>query len=290
MNFSLLENFAFASEVKNCRVSLKAIIDPSINRFEINRHGLQNKSHEDFAMLRYGDLGIKALESLKNIGKEFEVLIVDPGIVARIIQFVEFVSKNNLEMTPPKSVRSLFASVLGKKTMYRALVLNEKEMNDIKQNGMKAVSLINSKSHFLTDYPLLQMFWKRRSDNPFPDGDPMISITVHPEIAVAAASIFLYRNSKPIFGLDLKFEKKDIYLFEIEVPVIDILIPESHQFSVLRTKHIGFSIEIQNFTRKTNTHYGYGPDVESFLLYEVHPQEILQVSKISERIRVRFGK
>jgi hypothetical protein len=248
----------------------------------------------------YGGAGVKAFEKLNAISYHFAQLIVDPGIVLNLEKFIQFVKQNKLQDSNPWEAREAFSKHLGTKKMYRALALTEAQAIQISKSGMHSALIRNDQENihafaletdangnlvkdangeFIRDnssefdslhYHILNMVNSGGSYNA-----RTLSLSEHPEIAIAVA----YQETKTK-------EKTDVYLFEVEIPKIDIFQPSMKlglDANYLDLKLLSMLNYIEAGSSDGKSRKKISRDsAERFVLYSISPRELKSIQKVPE--------
>ena len=243
-------------------------------RLKLNRSGLsRGEDVRTFATRRYGDKpGTSALGRLRRLGSGFEELIADPGLVIRIKEFERFVHDQRLGNEDSWAAREKFSAHLGKRVVYRALVLDEKEYREVLKNGMKSTAAL--KHPPLDENHGRSSLQKTFTAKLYGSTDsPLLSVTELPDVAKAAAFRFLQN--------DPAGSTKTIRLFTITIPELDVLYPEKtdpERPPVMADPHVGWPMTI--YSPHDAHQYIYDRKVESLVLYGIGPEEIVASESI----------
>ncbi|MES2768158.1 MAG: hypothetical protein V4596_03350 [Bdellovibrionota bacterium] len=248
----------------------------------------------DYGKSFYGQHGVTAFEKLNTLNHKFAQLIVDPGVVLRLDEFIRFVKQKKLLSTDPWEAREVFSKSLGTKKIYRALALTDSQAIEISNYGMHSAVVrfdkknihefaiekdrrgkfiqVNSREQMTFNAHLLEMI--RRGGNS--QKTRTLSVSEHPEVSLAVAyEKIRYKN----------IDNKSIYLFELEVPNIDLLYPSmklglKEEYDYINSLHIELYIEINSAQGKAKR-IPNDNSAEQFILYSASPQEIKSVRKVS---------
>lgn len=226
-----------------------------------------------------------ATSKLKAVDDRFVKLIVDPGIVFRMDDFIAFVKKQNLADLDPWLARQRFRNALGNATVYRAVAIDEISASEIKKVGMKSILLRDSGFlhefyHFDNGVPLSRTssislpeqirirmagensYWKPRSS--------VISVSFDAEIAQAVAFGFLTPG-------------KRVFLAELSIPILDLISPRFALTVLGSTKDDKEWLTSQFIAAPVNQPMRRINDVEkveSFVPYLIQPEEIVSFQPV----------
>lgn len=244
----------------------------------------EQKDLESFAISRYGEFGSKALAKLEHLSKDFRPLIVVPGIILAIDKFEKFVNENRLNQTDPWEVVKLFSGSLGKKTVYRGIILSDEDFAAIKKKGLESDALRQNKElkpYNDFSFPMELLRRVRPSEvRLYPNlPDRTLSISSDPEVSRMVSMGFA--NMRDI-------DKKDMYIFKIELPVMENLTisrENSHLCDYAPRNnedfHPNFSPDAKTI-RSTLCRGAFFPaEVESFVEFLIEPDEIKEYEKIA---------
>ncbi|MBL7714352.1 MAG: hypothetical protein JNL01_02725 [Bdellovibrionales bacterium] len=249
----------------------------------------ENGIPADFARNRYwspkGQHGEIAEAQLTSLGPNFRSLIVDPGIVLRMDEFVAFVQAQGLtDSSDVWMVREKFSKHLGKKRVYRALALNPADVQAIEAHGILSSTFRNNGED--DEYPLIESLFSMalgRIRQMAPDSDPYLSVTDYPDVALAATWPYRFSGKKNFLGITRAVENgKKVYLMTLDVPVLDLLEPGKNpdrptHFLGLAIFEPGNQLLIKNGSDKKT--YPFDHQVESFVMYSIDRSEIVSIEK-----------
>jgi hypothetical protein len=225
-----------------------------------------------------GSLGpdVRPWARLDRLGPGYEELIVDEGLVFHLDEFEQWVKSREGARPSPQAARDEFAKSLGTRKMYRALALTSEEFESILKNGLfpygqteeslrapgKNLRPVNSSvehhiNNVISNYHEIQSF------------------TEYPDIGLAVGKEY---------AMDPSGKAKTVYLFEVEVPEIDLLYI-NYGDRILSVKR-GFPADFSGSLRVKGTDgkarsYSYGPKVESFTINPVPPENIVSWKEFS---------
>lgn len=275
----------------------KALIDfPNLKsisrRTEIYRTkaGLINNI-ESWAKVFYEGRGFRAYNKLHLLGDQFTKLLVDPGIVMRLEEFIRFVRDNNLKKEDPWEIREKFSKHLGNKTVYRSISVDKEKVKNLFVEGLSSDLL--RESNLLEDiysfngfgkpvrrprHSINELFWYRSSSNSNPIGvshSPILSVTNYPDVADAVAFSFLK-------------EGQSLIRARLSIPVLDIVYPNAG-FGIGPEYAVAFMMtrsrifyEVVPVGKTPYTIPGGGPKLESFVFYAIQPEEIVSLSVVKK--------
>mgnify|MGYP001569858018 CR=1 FL=1 len=238
----------------------------------------------------YGEKGKDIVTKVnRELGVDFLCLALDPGIANRLDDFIEFVQKNlDLRFQSPDSIRKSFSDHLGKETVYRALMLTDDELENIRGKQMLP-SGMNDKSKFKRDltemfspfssyqlkaYPTTPMQEIMARLSPFKvEGTTMmpfyfmgnsniLSVSGYPEVGLSIA----YHD-----GHQYEIPGKNLYLFELNIPMISLI----KQEGLFEINNDGMDLKIGDKIVKSGD-----PNKEMFVFYGLDPNSVKGVKKI----------
>lgn len=224
-----------------------------------------------FARQRYGEIGLALLARLYQLSDRFSPLIIDPGLVLRFSEFEEFVRSRGLADRDPFEVREAFKESLGTKMLYRGVVLTDDEFAVVRKVGLASALLRNHAGAWSTSDLLGQTFPQLVTTRVIGDIkdrmlDPLISVTEVRDVAVGVGA--RYAETRP----DAK-----LYIFTLKVSTLDLVFESSAPHAILPypTNTAEYSMVIKSRSGQTSVQKFADPAVESFLLYDVLPEEIV---------------
>ena len=121
-------------------------------------------------------------------------------------------------------------------------------------------------------------------------GSFFLSVADRPNVAKAAAAAFLYKFRRPLLGWFDPRRRSDtnIYLFTIQVPELDIVFPEvGNPHNPMQTSLVESQLVI-HAPNGDRQEYPYDRSVESMILYEIGPEEIVRSEPVSGRYSYEF--
>ena len=163
------------------------------------------------------------------VGKQYTVLLVDPGIIGRAEDFIVF-AKNYVELNgqvQPIILRKAYAEHLGTMRLYRGLMLTSDEAEYIAKNGIlapgmrdetvaldKISNIINEENQSGSPFNELKKRFFQKDENAVKSTNLYISTSRYKDLAASAGA-----HHSPT--LDEKI--KSLYVYEIEIPRISTL-------------------------------------------------------------------
>lgn len=242
---------------------------------------LRLENFEDYVVQRYGEFGITALNLLRSLGPNFKQLVVDPGIILNLNEFLNFAQRSGTENQDAWNMRERFSNSLGRDEVYRALILSPDEFNLIKGSGILSDAL---RSHQVSSFDNLSFAMEvlKRvkknflSTNP-PVADRLLSVTSAPYIAQIVATS----------AASLKeLGSKKLYLFKISLPKLDNLFfakdsPAICSYEKRDSEIFRLYVGEQPTIRQRLCNAGLFPkEAESFVQLVIEPEEIIGYEEI----------
>ena len=242
---------------------------------------------EEILNRMYGDRNEIVKQTKEVLGIKFIPLLIDPGIANRGKEFISFSLKylSNHSSSSIPELRKAFSEHLGKRKLFRGMVLYSKEMKNITRSGMLAPGMLSkSKDHrilrlFATDDELKRLDETSLKTLPKSIGDEigarltnyykksesmLMSASAHKEIA---SSVGYHSSGKPI-----KKRIGNLYLFEIEVPEISVLDYSGDIYSSWNMRPL---VKINNKIFDGEK----GRAIEVFIPHFIAPENIISVEK-----------
>lgn len=272
-------------------------------RFDYYRQtslSLMKENPNSFAHQNYGPLGVEFLKKIRAINEKFIELLLDPGVVFHSQDLFDFLKKHPNSFQEVSELREAFSKSLGTKKIYRALYINPEELDYIKTHGMpsKYLSALNGPIGDLPQSILSVLTMRLGLLNQLPPELQQqfakidYSMSVTEEDSIAAAVVYQDSQTNPD-------REKSVILFELQVPVLDILWSGDSYLSQLATSW-GRSIPTINVVnktplqdqtiKKTVTSLPYGKEVESFILFKIFPQEIIGARAIPDQFEYQMNQ
>lgn len=165
------------------------------------------------------DAGFEALDSYIEEHhpakwKSWERLLLDIGILSHAQEFIQYL-KSNSENLPDdfEVLREEFSRSLGKRTVYRAILATPDKARKIKETFLDCLELCRfNMTKAKIDHTLTESAAAQSMKRVFKGLNWLMSVTDHPEIALAAA----FSQSKDNVS-------DRAYLFKIEIPELDLM-------------------------------------------------------------------
>jgi hypothetical protein len=238
----------------------------------------------------YPDVALELIDAvMRGLGERFVPLLLEPGIANRSHELIRFGS-DILAVNPDVSVwelRRQFSNHLGRRRIFRSMVLTEAERESIESRGILAPGLLDSRK---AETALADIFAIRPTaqnvnyaTDPYSEilsrltvsasADPAMRLYISvSEYRSVAASIGYYDSGK------VGEVGRHLYLFEVEVPEISI-IRMNGLFQ--RESPYGGTVELligKDF--RTNETKDLG--VEMFMPFKIDRTDIKSVWKLAE--------
>ena len=217
-------------------------------------------NYAEYIQLRYGNHNNIATK-LKGLGEQFLALASDPGLITYISEFEKFVKKNykkSSDRANPWAIRRAFSDEMGHVHFFRGMALDNNAFESISKMGIQASAYRLRKSdrgrlvnlNAFTQN-IQKQFEDRVMNNRDPENDPLISVSKYYFIA--------YEVAKEYAG-----EGKNVYVYRMRVPRMQVLMPKKKKESVLH------SID------------PLPGAIESFIPVVITPQEIIRIDNVKE--------
>jgi hypothetical protein len=245
------------------------------------------RDFEKYANTRYDFKALGYLKRLEKLNPEFNVLVVDPGLLLRMDQFENFVSDNNLRDSDPWTVRQLFSASLGTRVVYRALSLDYTEYRNTQKVGMDSAALRSGvdQASLVNLFSNTLEFQINRRVSPRGENrqDTLLSVSESPEIAVSAVVQNrtgtvgqLMMSGDPLAAMTSFWTQaaKQIYVFKVNMPEIDLIFRDEKS-DLLPQSNWSSRTQIQVATLGGLVSKTMGDRaVESFVLLKIERSEI----------------
>ena len=207
-------------------------------------------------------------------------LNLDQGLITHLPEFMEFLKTYDSNTKNYLAIREDFKQFLGNKIVWRGMILTEKEAKKIKTNGIESSFLRKTKdmpakiSNFEAN--VLSVRFNELVEKHFHGENyhsPLISVSSHENVAIAVGRHF--GNNSP------SEDPKEFYLCKMNIPERDLIYYSDH---AIRTPYKLQGL-IKNETplcisvNGDETSYQWDREVESYLMYKVSPEEIIEISK-----------
>jgi len=205
-------------------------------------------------------------------------LNLDQGIITHLPELLEFLESHNTE--DYLAARESFKQYHGKRTVWRGMILSDEEAEKIRVKGIESNFLRKT-----NDIPSLienfeanvqSVYFKELVEIHFHGENyqsPLVSVSSHKDIAIAVGRHFGRRF--------LSEKGKSLYLFEIQIPEIDLIYYTEHAArlpskldSLARNgTHLHISVN------GVDSSYPWNRHTESYVMYKINPEEIVDISK-----------
>jgi hypothetical protein len=263
-------------------------------------------SLHDFAERRYGKkLGPLIINRLSKIGKDFESLVSDVGLVFRLDEFQEYMKSVPGQSLTPQEARELFARHLGITRVYRGVALTSEQAKRIRNIGFQTQkNRMDPLNQFYDDRLPYNLRVPLDRAEKIRNSVRNINTVVFARVKSAAIgreydevnSVSAHQFIAEVFGAREAYEfhwmaarqlptGKGIYVFEIDVPEIELIYLNKNNLllNYSGTKFSYFDETIFRFEYLGKTQdYVFGRDVESFVVGDIPPDWI----KRDEEVRV----
>lgn len=258
----------------------------------------QIESFNLYANNFYGPIrGRIVVNELNLLGRNFEQLCVDPGIVNNLHTFALFVLNNRSLKNDPWKARQAFSDSLGSVRVYRAIAVpNETQAADLKAQGSVSEEVRSPrqpKQHFKY---IFNEGKSNKIENSIPGGSMneffveqiqgnesvnigyaqrLISTSYYPELSTAVAYGF-------------KKQKSDkIALLTLSIPKLDLIYP-NHRFGLLTNYPDLLVMRLRSkqliYSPSRELVISDGSDkIESFVYYAIEPSEISDVQFVDDK-------
>lgn len=202
-----------------------------------------------------------------------------PGFMTHLPAFMDAAGKGEVPTGNAHEARDAFKTRLGNRTMWRGTMLTEEELEAIRTGGsfssladfvpQSDEPLEQFEAKLLSTYPDYLIEAHFHGENRF---SPFLSISAHPDVAIAVGKHFGKRDPNRKF-----------YLFKLNLPEIDVISYTEHAFrmpSKLKSSldfnpDFGINITIDNQSGR----YKWNADVESYLFWKIDPNEIVEITQ-----------
>ncbi len=207
-----------------------------------------------------------------------EQLNLDHGLITRLPEFVEFMKENN--SSDYSVARDSFNNHLGSQNMWRGMVLTKEEAERMRYEGIESDFLRKNRDNPLIlenfESNVLSVYFDTLVEKHFHGENyqsPLISVSSHKDVATAVGRHF--------GGRALLDKEKDLYLFNMNIPKIDLIhytdhaarLPFKLQDLVKNDLHIHISVD------GVETSHPWDKNTESYVMYKINPEEIVEVLK-----------
>lgn len=216
-----------------------------------------------------------------NLGEKFLPLLAEPGLVMRWKEFIPF-AQGFLVKSPqatPWQVREAFSAKLGKRKIYRGMVLTEEEAKGMQQNGIWAPGMKDASDRQTRIVRTLNPDegGAQRSEISSPSNEIASRLSDYRDERSGYLSVSSYDTVAKSVGYHTSGKTGDptrkLFLFEIELPEIDLVRVEG-VFGFLGEHHRApLTIGTETFLRSQDT------TVEMFVPYHIAPGQIVSVKQ-----------
>ncbi|MFH1173499.1 MAG: hypothetical protein V1725_00005 [archaeon] len=205
-------------------------------------------------------------------------LNLDQGVVTHLPEFVDFLKSQ--DQSDYLAARESFKKYLGSKTVWRGMVLSDEEAEKMRHEGIESDFLRKSGEMSSTienfEANLLSVYFDEVVERHFHGENywsPLVSVSSHQDVAIAVGRHF--------GGRTLTEEGKNLHLFKIQIPEIDLIyytehaarLPGKLQDSVRNGTHLHVSVN------GTESSFPWDKHTESYVMYKINPDEIIDVLK-----------
>ncbi len=205
-------------------------------------------------------------------------LNLDQGLVTHLPEFIEFLKSNGSE--DYLHTRDSFNQYLGVQTVWRGMVLTDEEAEKVRTEGIESDFLrkVKEMPSVMENFEanVLSVYFNELIEQHFHGENyqsPLVSISSHRDVAIAVGRHFGRRS--------LSEEGKNLYLFKIHIPEIDLIyytehaarIPAKLQDLVRNGTHLHISVN------GVKSSYPWDRHTESYVMYKINPEEITEISK-----------
>ncbi|MBU0666937.1 MAG: hypothetical protein ABIC91_08515 [Nanoarchaeota archaeon] len=207
-------------------------------------------------------------------------LNLDTGFLSYLPEFIEYAKKENPRDKDPFIVREKFKEHLGATTLWRGIRLTKNELNSIEKEGIySSFFRINGLHSLIEQFEanILSVYPWQLLDNQFYGSDsfsPFISVSANKDVAkkVGESHCSVCRKTG---------ESKELYLFELKIPLIDVVAYTDHCLKVPDLLKLMVEHETETLTSNNKTIYHplWKTNIEQFILYKINADEIVQVNK-----------
>lgn len=219
---------------------------------------------------------------LTKIHPDLAPLLFDAGVLHHLPQFIEFLySRLDSHLTAqsggpidPWQLRQEFSTFLGTKKVFRAITLTKSELSTVRSSGIESLLLRNKtykRWHYF--YFFLNETYNAHSlgvESERAENSYLLSISEIDEVSVAVANTF-------------RDHDKDVYLFELDIPVLDILpLGDKTSFilpSLDPPKILHLTYESHSTKEKD---VPFSRQLESFIMLRIEPHEIVSITRIDQ--------
>src|SRR3989338_4350441 len=204
-------------------------------------------------------------------------LNLDQGVVTHLPEFVEFLKSR--EQSDYLAARESFKRDLGSNTVWRGMVLSDQEAEKMRYEGIesdflrKSGDMLSAIENFEAN--VLSVYFNELVERHFHGENywsPLVSVSSHRDVAIAVGRHFGGRASAQ--------EGKNLHLFKIQIPELDLVyytehaarLPAKLQDLVRNGTHLHVSVN------GTESSFPWDKHTESYVMYKINPDEIVDVS------------
>ena len=232
--------------------------------FDKNKEAMIEKIKKLYNIRPWGRIKERKIipEFTQTVSNKHIALLCDPGIVSRLDEFYKFVKyfSGDINKLSPLELRKKFSDYLGNKTYYRGMLLNQEQIDEIKEKGIISNNFKGENSKDILEDLLCGyknprsvsykdfMYAKANGDNA---NNPLISVTQIKSIAQNVPARFCPYNTN-----------QKIYIFELEIPKINVIEPKGE-----------FNITYSGFGFYDNNGNSIPQEqIESFIPFIINPE------------------
>jgi hypothetical protein len=204
-------------------------------------------------------------------------LNLDQGVVTHLPELVEFLKdKCQREYL---ATRESFSQYLGFTNVWRGMVLSDEEAEKIMHDGIESNFLRKSlrMDSILENFEanVLSVYFNEVVERHFHSENywsPLVSVSSHKDIAIAVG-----RHS----GRALLAEGKKLYLFQIRIPEIDLIYYTEHTLRLPENleRLVKNRTPLRVMINGIESSFQWDKHVESYVMYKINPDEIIEVTK-----------
>ncbi len=212
--------------------------------------------------------------------KQLAQLSLDPGFVTHLPEFIEYMKKDDINTQYFFKLREDFKLFLGNRIIWRSMMLTEEEAKNVITQGIESNFFRHSKDlpNLIENFEanILSVYFNELIENHFHGENyfsPLVSVSSHEDVAIAVGRHFgRISDSK---------ERKELYLFKINIPEVDLIyytdhgVKKPYKLEELIKNETPLKISVNDH----KTFYPWDKNTESYILYKINPEEIIDVSK-----------
>jgi len=204
-------------------------------------------------------------------------LNLDWGFISYLPEFLTYAQHRNIG-NDPLLVRQQFKEYLGSARVWRGIRLTSAELETVKTVGIQSAFLRNIphdaalewlEADVLSAYPWAVLGRQCYGGHP---RSPLISVSADRDLAMRVG------GSAP--STSVSGEKKNLHVFELEMPLMDILPYTDHGLPLPDFLHYWVEEEQAKMRCKNQStvHPLWKTNVEQFVMYKINPEEIISIS------------